>query len=90
MTDANVVTVTQTVPVGARLTQGLSAFRSFLRQPAVVRSMPNTPGQIGEGITVWTASKEVSEEQQEMAQDAMNRWWWPASPRTPLHVRQAR
>ena len=40
MTDANVVTVTQTVPVGARLTQGLSAFRSFLRQPAVVRSMP--------------------------------------------------
>ncbi|MBK7451994.1 MAG: hypothetical protein IPJ47_22365 [Anaerolineales bacterium] len=24
------------------------------------------PGQIGEGITVWTASKEVTEEQQEM------------------------
>ena len=33
----------------------------------VVRSMPNTPAQIGEGITVWTASAEVSEEQQEMA-----------------------
>ena len=29
--------------------------------------MPNTPGQIGEGITVWTSSKEVTEEQQEMA-----------------------
>ncbi len=29
--------------------------------------MPNTPGQIGEGITVWTCSKEVTEEQQEMA-----------------------
>jgi pyrroline-5-carboxylate reductase len=33
----------------------------------VVRSMPNTPAQIGEGITVWTASADVSGEQQEMA-----------------------
>ena len=33
----------------------------------VVRSMPNTPAQIGEGITVWTASRRVSSEQQEMA-----------------------
>lgn len=40
MTDANVVTVTQTVPVAARVNQGLAAFRNFLRQPAVVRSMP--------------------------------------------------
>ena len=38
-----------------------------LKHKAVVRSMPNTPGQIGEGITVWTSSKEVTEEQQEMA-----------------------
>jgi len=38
-----------------------------LKHKAVVRSMPNTPGQIGEGITVWTSSKEVSEEQQETA-----------------------
>ncbi len=38
-----------------------------LKHKAVVRSMPNTPGQIGEGITVWTASKEVTEEQQDMA-----------------------
>jgi pyrroline-5-carboxylate reductase len=37
-----------------------------LKHKAVVRSMPNTPGQIGEGITVWTASKDVSEEQQNM------------------------
>jgi pyrroline-5-carboxylate reductase len=37
-----------------------------LKHKAVVRSMPNTPGQIGEGITVWTSSKEVTEEQQEM------------------------
>ena len=28
---------------------------------SVVRAMPNTPGQIGMGITVWTAAGEVSE-----------------------------
>jgi pyrroline-5-carboxylate reductase len=28
---------------------------------SVVRAMPNTPGQIGEGITVWTATPEVSD-----------------------------
>jgi pyrroline-5-carboxylate reductase len=38
-----------------------------LKHKAIVRSMPNTPGQIGEGITVWMASKEVTEEQREMA-----------------------
>jgi pyrroline-5-carboxylate reductase len=37
-----------------------------LKHKAIVRSMPNTPGQIGEGITVWCASREVTEEQQEM------------------------
>ena len=37
-----------------------------LKHKAIVRSMPNTPGQIGEGITVWTASNEVTEEQQDM------------------------
>jgi pyrroline-5-carboxylate reductase len=38
-----------------------------LKHEAVVRSMPNTPGQIGEGITVWAASEGTSEEQREMA-----------------------
>ncbi|HSG42910.1 MAG TPA: pyrroline-5-carboxylate reductase [Anaerolineales bacterium] len=38
-----------------------------LKHKAVVRSMPNTPGQIGEGITVWTSSKEVTDEQQDIA-----------------------
>lgn len=36
---------------------------SALKHKAVVRSMPNTPGQIGQGITVWTASKETTDEQ---------------------------
>ena len=38
-----------------------------LKHKAIIRSMPNTPGQIGEGITVWTASKETTAEQREMA-----------------------
>ena len=38
-----------------------------LKHQAVVRSMPNTPGQIGEGITVWTASSRTSGEQREIA-----------------------
>ena len=38
-----------------------------LKHGAVVRSMPNTPAQIGEGITVWIASKTVSAIQKETA-----------------------
>ena len=40
MTDANAVTVTQTVPMAVRFTQGLSSIRSFMRQPAVMRAAP--------------------------------------------------
>ncbi|MEB2335041.1 MAG: pyrroline-5-carboxylate reductase [Anaerolineaceae bacterium] len=38
-----------------------------LKHKSIVRSMPNTPGQIGEGITVWTASKETTEKQHAIA-----------------------
>jgi len=38
-----------------------------LAHASVVRSMPNTPAQIGEGITVWMASPAVSAEQREQA-----------------------
>src|ERR1043166_14258 len=31
---------------------------------SVVRAMPNTPAQIGEGVTAWTASSEVNEKQE--------------------------
>ncbi len=44
---------------------------SGLKHKAIVRSMPNTPGQIGEGITVWAASKDVNEEQQNMARSIL-------------------
>jgi pyrroline-5-carboxylate reductase len=35
-----------------------------LLHAAVVRTMPNTPAQIGEGVTAWTASAAVSERQE--------------------------
>ena len=35
---------------------------------SVVRAMPNTPAQIGQGMTVWTATPEVTEEQRGQAQ----------------------
>lgn len=38
-----------------------------LAHAAVVRAMPNTPAQIGQGITVWTGTPEVSELQKEQA-----------------------
>lgn len=38
-----------------------------LKHNAVVRSMPNTPAQIGEGITVWYASAAVTDPQKETA-----------------------
>jgi len=37
---------------------------SELLHPAVVRTMPNTPAQIGQGMTAWTATAEVSEAQE--------------------------
>ncbi len=43
-----------------------------LKHPVVVRSMPNTPAQIGEGITVWTASPAASATQREMARQILS------------------
>lgn len=37
------------------------------QHPAIVRVMPNTPAQIGEGMSVWTATPEVTEEQRAQA-----------------------
>jgi len=38
-----------------------------LQHNCIVRVMPNTPAQIGEGISVWTATAEVAEQQKEWA-----------------------
>jgi pyrroline-5-carboxylate reductase len=45
----------------------LQTLTGGLQHPAVVRSMPNTPARVGEGITVWTASEGVVDEQREQA-----------------------
>ncbi len=38
-----------------------AAIGDGLQHPAVVRSMPNTPAQIGEGVTVWFATESVDQ-----------------------------
>lgn len=48
-----------------KIEQGLS-------HAGVVRSMPNTPAQIGEGITVWTSSEAVSADQRAQARTVLN------------------
>ncbi len=42
-----------------------------LRHAAVVRAMPNTPGQFGEGMTVWTNTPHVSERQHQQARQIL-------------------
>jgi pyrroline-5-carboxylate reductase len=41
----------------------IHTFADALHHPNVVRSMPNTPAQIGAGMIVWTAAPEVSDAQ---------------------------
>jgi len=38
-----------------------------LDHQAIVRAMPNTPAQIGQGLTVWTATADASDAQREQA-----------------------
>jgi pyrroline-5-carboxylate reductase len=51
------------IVAGARL----ATLAQGLGHAALVRSMPNTPAQIGQGITVWTTSSAVNEAQREQA-----------------------
>lgn len=57
--DALIVSIMAGVPI--------ASIASGLLHGAIARSMPNTPAQIGEGITVWTATDSVSETQFEQA-----------------------
>ena len=49
----------------------LTSIGNGLNHKAVIRAMPNTPAQIGEGITVWVASKAVREDQIELARNIL-------------------
>ncbi|MBC7235756.1 MAG: pyrroline-5-carboxylate reductase [Chloroflexi bacterium] len=50
----------------------IEMIRQKLGTPAVVRIMPNTPGQIGEGISVWTATPAVTPVQREAAREILS------------------
>lgn len=46
----------------------ISKISRLSKHTRIVRSMPNTPAQIGEGITIWTPSQDVDDKQKEIAQ----------------------
>ncbi|MCO6450674.1 MAG: pyrroline-5-carboxylate reductase [Caldilineales bacterium] len=52
---------------GARI----SMMMAGLHHGAIVRSMPNTPGQFGVGMTVWTSTPHVTDEQRLQAQQIL-------------------
>jgi pyrroline-5-carboxylate reductase len=49
----------------------IQTIQNGLTHPNVVRSMPNTPAQIGAGVTVWTCSNTVTAEQNELARQIL-------------------
>lgn len=49
----------------------ISRLSDSLGHSTIVRAMPNTPAQIGEGISVWTATKETDEAQREKARSLL-------------------
>ncbi len=46
----------------------LQMLRTELEHPAIIRCMPNTPSRIGEGISLWTATPEVSKSQRKQVE----------------------
>lgn len=46
----------------------ISTLRRGLNHERIVRSMPNTPAQVGKGMTVWTATGAVTDEDKGKAQ----------------------
>jgi pyrroline-5-carboxylate reductase len=64
MPDALVLSIVAGAPI--------SKISGILEHESVVRAMPNTPAQIGKGITVWTAAPAVSPEQIDIAQQILS------------------
>jgi pyrroline-5-carboxylate reductase len=48
------------------------ALRNALGHGAIVRAMPNTPAQVGKGMTVWYATPQVSELQRAQAAELLS------------------
>lgn len=49
----------------------LSSLCQGLNHSSVIRAMPNMPAQIGEGMTIWTATTETERKQKELAQTVL-------------------
>ena len=49
----------------------IQKIKEALGHENIVRAMPNTPARIGEGITVWTSSITVSDEERELARQML-------------------
>jgi pyrroline-5-carboxylate reductase len=49
----------------------LSSLRRGLNHSYVVRAMPNMPAQIGQGMTIWTATTETDQRQTKLAQTVL-------------------
>ena len=45
----------------------VTSIAAGLKHKSIVRTMPNTPAQVGEGMSVWTATEAVSDRQREQA-----------------------
>ena len=60
-------TMVLSIVAGARV----NAISKGLGHNAIVRVMPNTPAQIGEGMSVWTATPSVKKEQLDEARDIL-------------------
>ena len=45
-----------------------TTLKKALGHHSIVRTMPNTPARVGEGMTVWTATPDVNKEQRSTAQ----------------------
>ena len=48
-----------------------TALGNVLGRRQIVRSMPNTPAQLGKGMTVWYATPEVTDDQREQARSLL-------------------
>ncbi len=49
----------------------IDTIQNTLKHRAVVRAIPNTPAQIGEGMTVWTATTDVSDAARESVRSVL-------------------
>ncbi len=49
----------------------IQSIRDALKHDAIVRAIPNTPAQIGEGMTVWTATDAVSDSDRELVRSVL-------------------